>query len=72
MPLQSSTRSSGIILSKTVEMAKSLGLTVTCGGIHTPMHEEFAKKIGCEMFEGDMYYGAVRANVFEKCFLSNL
>lgn len=61
-----------IILSKTVEMAKSLGLTVTCGGIHTPMHEEFAKKIGCEMFEGDMYYGAVRANVFEKCFLSNL
>lgn len=60
-----------IILSKTVEMAKSLDLTVTCGGIHTPMQEEFAKKIGCEMFEGDMYYGAVRSNVFEKCFLES-
>ena len=30
-----------------------------------------AKKIGCEMFEGDMYYGAVRSNVFEKCFLES-
>lgn len=60
-----------IILSKMVEMAKSLGLTVTCGGIHTPIQEEFAKKIGCDMFEGDMYYGAVRSNVFEKCFLEN-
>ena len=35
------------------------------------MQEEFAKKIGCEMFEGDMYYGAVRSNVFEKCFLES-
>lgn len=60
-----------IILSKMVEMAKSLGLTVTCGGIHTAIQEEFAKKIGCDMFEGDMYYGAVRSNVFEKCFLAN-
>ena len=59
-----------VILGKVVEMAKELGMTVYCGGIHTQLQEKFAKEIGCEIFEGDMYYGAVRSNVFEKCFLS--
>ena len=59
-----------VILGKIVEMAKELGMTVYCGGIHTQLQEKFAKEIGCEIFEGDMYYGAVRSNVFEKCFLS--
>lgn len=59
-----------IILKKTVEMAKELGLSVTCGGIQTKMQEDFAREIGCEMLEGEMYYGKVRHNVFEKCFLS--
>ena len=59
-----------IIFKKVVEMAKELGLSVTCGGIHTKLQEKFAKEIGCDVFEGDMYYGAVRSNVFEKCFLS--
>ena len=60
-----------IVLSKVVEMAKDLGLTVACGGIQTKTQEDFAKAIGCEVFEGDMYYGKVRNNVFERCFLSN-
>ena len=59
-----------VILGKIVEMAKELGMTVYCGGIHTQLQEKFAKEIGCEIFEGDMYYGALRSNVFEKCFLS--
>ena len=41
-----------VIFRKTVEMAKEMGLTVTCGGIHTRLQEEYAKKIGCDVFEG--------------------
>ena len=59
-----------IILQKIVEMARELGMSVACGGIQTKLQEEFARKIGCDIFEGDMYYGAVRSNVLEKCFLS--
>ncbi len=59
-----------IIFQKLVEMAEELGMTVVCGGIQTKLQEEFARKIGCKVFEGDMYYGAVRSNVLEKCFLS--
>ena len=60
-----------VIFGKVVEMAKELGLSVTCGGIQTKQQEDFAKAIGCEVFEGEMYYGKVRHNVFEKCFLSD-
>lgn len=60
-----------IILKKTVEMAKELGLMVTCGGIHTKLQEEFAQKIGCRVFEGDIYYGAIKNIVFERCFLTD-
>lgn len=28
------------------------------------------KKIGCDVFEGVIYYGAMKNVVFEKCFLS--
>lgn len=59
-----------VIFCKTVEMAKEMGLTVTCGGIHTRLQEEYAKKIGCDVFEGVVYYGAMKNVVFEKCFLS--
>ena len=59
-----------VIFRKTVEMAKEMGLTVTCGGIHTRLQEEYAKKIGCDVFEGVIYYGAMKNVVFEKCFLS--
>lgn len=58
-----------IILGKVVEMAKELDMSVSCGGIHTQLQENFAREIGCDVLEGDMYYGAVRSNVFEKCFL---
>ena len=58
-----------VILSKIVELSKELGLSVTCGGIQTKMQETFAKDIGCNVFEGEMYYGKVRHDVFEKCFL---
>lgn len=58
-----------IVLKKTVEMAKELGMGVSCGGIYTKLQEDFAKKLGCHVFEGDYYFGAVKNNVFEKCFL---
>ena len=57
------------IMRKIVEMAKELGMETSCGGINTQLQDEFAKKIGCDIFEGDMYYGAVRSDVYEKCFL---
>ncbi len=60
-----------IIFKKIVDMAKELGMTVTCGGIHTQLQEDFAKEIGCDMLEGDMYYGKIRNNVLEKCFLTD-
>lgn len=59
-----------VVLGKVVEMAKEMGMTITCGGIRTSLQEEFAKKLGCNVFEGDLYYGAVKNVVFEKCFLS--
>lgn len=61
-----------VILKKTVEMAEDLGLMVYCGGIHTKLQEEFAKRIGCKIFEGDIYYGAMKNVVFEKCFLDDV
>lgn len=60
-----------VILSKIVELSKELGLSVACGGIQTKMQETFAKDIGCDVFEGEMYYGKVRHDVFEKCFLTD-
>ena len=60
-----------IMFKKITEMAKELGLSVTCGGIQTKMQEAFAKEIGCDVFEGDMYYGKVRYDVFEKIFLTS-
>ena len=60
-----------IIFKKIVEMAKELGMEASCGGIHTKRQEEFAREIGCDIFEGDMYYGAVRSDVYEKCFLNS-
>lgn len=60
-----------VIFKKVVEMARELGMEASCGGIHTKRQEEFAREIGCDIFEGDMYYGAVRSDVYEKCFLSH-
>lgn len=59
-----------IVLQKVVEMAQEMGLTVSCGGIHTRLQEEYTRKIGCQILEGNVYYGAVKNVVFEKCFLS--
>lgn len=59
-----------IILRGIVQMAKELNMTVACGGINTKLQEEYAKSLGIEMMEGEMYYGAMRSTVFEKCFLS--
>ena len=59
-----------IMLKNLVSMAKELGMTVACGGIHTKLQEEYALSIGCDVFEGDMYYGKVKSAILEKCFLS--
>ena len=59
-----------IILGGIVKMAKDLGMTVTCGAVNTKLQEEYAKSLGIDIMEGEMYYGAMRNNVFEKCFLS--
>lgn len=53
-----------------VQLAKELGLETSCGGIHTKMQEDIARDIGCDILEGDMYYGSIRNDVYEKCFLS--
>lgn len=60
-----------IIFSKIVEMVHELGLEVACGGIQTQLQEEIARSIGCNIFEGDIYYGMVRSDVYEKCFLKD-
>ena len=60
-----------IIFSKIVEMVHELGLEVACGGIQTQLQEEIARSIGCDIFEGDIYYGMVRSDVYEKCFLKD-
>ena len=54
-----------------VKLMKELGLEVSCGGIHTKMQEDVARDVGCDILEGDMYYGSIRNDVYEKCFLSN-
>lgn len=59
-----------IVFCKIVEMARELGMEVACGGIQTQLQEEIARSIGCDILEGDIYYGTVRSDVYEKCFLS--
>ena len=59
-----------IILGGIVQMAKDLGMTVACGAVNTKLQEEYAKSLGIDVMEGEMYYGAMRNTVFEKCFLS--
>lgn len=60
-----------VVLKKVVEMAKEMGMKVSCGGIYTKLQEDFARKLGCNIFEGNYYYGAVKNIVFEKCFLAD-
>lgn len=60
-----------LIYEKMIELVKELGMKVGCGGIHTEFQENIAKSIGCDILEGDLYYGTVRSDVFEKCFLEN-
>ena len=57
------------VLGIAVRGAKEMGMTVACGGIHNKLQEEYAREIGCDALEGDLYFGPMRANVFEKCFL---
>ena len=59
------------MFSTSVKLVKELGLEVSCGGIHTKMQEDVAREIGCDILEGDMYYGSIRNDVYERCFLSN-
>lgn len=60
-----------IVFSKIVEMVHEMDLAVGCGGIQTQLQEEFARAIGCEVLEGEYYYGAVSNDIYEKCFLEN-
>lgn len=59
------------IFSKLVELAHELGLETSCGGIHTELQEKMAREIGCDIFEGDIYYGMVRNDVYARCFLED-
>ncbi|MBR1741739.1 MAG: EAL domain-containing protein [Lachnospiraceae bacterium] len=58
------------IFTKIVALAHELGMETSCGGIHTELQEKMARSIGCDIFEGDMYYGMVRNDVYARCFLS--
>ncbi len=57
------------IFKSIVKMAQDLGMKTSCGGIHTERQEEIARSIGCNIFEGDLYYGTVRNDVYARCFL---
>lgn len=57
------------IFSKIVDLAHDLGMKTSCGGIHTDLQEKTARDIGCDIFEGDIYYGMVRNDVYARCFL---
>lgn len=59
-----------IILSAVVQTAKDLGMSVTCGAVNTKLQEEYAKSLGIQVMEGEIFYGAMRNTVFEKCFLT--
>ena len=58
-----------VVFKKIVEMAREMGLAVACGGITTKLQEDIARSIGCDVLEGEIYYGAVRSDIYEKCFL---
>ena len=58
-----------IVFKKIVEMVKEMDLGVACGGITTKLQEDIARSIGCDVLEGEIYYGAVRSDIYEKCFL---
>lgn len=58
-----------IVFKKIVEMVREMGLAVACGGLTTKLQEDIALSIGCDILEGDIYYGAVRNDIYEKCFL---
>ncbi len=58
-----------VVFKKIVEMASEMGLSVACGGITTKLQEDIARSIGCDVLEGEIYYGAVRSDIYEKCFL---
>lgn len=60
-----------LMMQKIVEMAKELGMDVSCGGIETELQEEIARSLGCDIFEGEMYYGLVRNEIYERCFLES-
>lgn len=60
-----------IVFRKIVEMVQEMELSVACGGIQTKLQEDFARSIGCEILEGEFYYGAVSSDIYEKCFLEN-
>ncbi len=59
------------IFSRLVDLAHELGLETSCGGIHTELQEKMAKEIGCDILEGDIYYGMVRNDVYARCFLGD-
>jgi len=58
-----------IVLRKIVEMVQEMGLAVGCGSIETQLQDNLARSIGCEVREGEFFYGTVSSDVYEKCFL---
>lgn len=60
-----------IVLRKIVEMVQEMGLVVGCGGIETQLQDDIACSIGCEIREGEIFYGTVSRDIYEKCFLED-
>ena len=58
-----------IVLRKIVEMVQEMGLAVGCGGIETQLQDDIACSIGCVIREGEIFYGTVSSDIYEKCFL---
>lgn len=60
-----------VVLRKIVEMVQEMGLSVGCGGIKTQLQDDIACSIGCEIREGEIFYGTVSSDIYEKCFLED-
>lgn len=58
------------IMKHVSQLASDLGMTVCCGAVRTQLQEQYAREIGCDMLEGEYFYGAMQNTVFEKCFLT--
>lgn len=55
-----------VILTKIIETAKELGLTVFAEDVENPLHERFLKEAGCDIVQGTYYSNTMPIDVYVK------